>query len=238
MRGFLKFLLVLIGAAVFGMLVLFFMIGGSVKDIDVEWTPDDYNSYNEKIGNGFIGGYASMEDVLTSNVIAYGEIAVNEIFTDSELTAIANISINENSVVRNVKINCLENDQFEMSAVIVDLSPLMNELTSLKKYEIVLRLLENKEIYICSSLQYDHENELFVGTVTEMSLGKASIPISQANKIFNRAGLLTNNALSNLQGFSVNSFELTDDGCRFSGTIPEFIESDRRFMELPEQADE
>jgi hypothetical protein len=235
MKVFFKVFLLLIGIVLLGGLVLYFMASGSAKEIDVEWTPEDFSSYNEKIGNDFGKNHASVEDIFAMNIVSSGQMAVDDSVTDSELTAIANMSVNQNSVVHDVKINCLGNDEIEMSAIIGDLSPLIAQFPFLEKYETALNLLNNKEIYIYSTLYYDETTGLFGGTTKELYVGNIKMPVGRANDTLRPGGSAINGALQNLEGFSVNSFEVTEEGFDFDGTIPEKVKSAGSFEDLSDQ---
>jgi hypothetical protein len=235
MKGFLKFLLFLVVVAVAGVGVFYFMISSPAKVVDVEWTQQDFVTYKEKIGNNFDDSHASMEDIFAMNFTTSGVIPIDEMVTNAELTAVANMSTNGNSMAKDIKINCLGNDEIEMSAVIGDISPLIDQFPFLEKYETGLKLIENKEIYMYSTLYYDEATGLFGGETKELYVGKVKVPISQANDTLRPGGSALNDALSNLSGFSVNSFEVTETGFDFDGTIPETLESAGSFDDLAGQ---
>lgn len=224
-KGLFKFILSLIIVAVILAGAAYFLISSPKKVVETNWTHEDFQSYITKGGIDFDDSHASAEDFFANNLVAYGEVAVNATITNEELTAIANMSINENSVMKDVNIRCHDNNEIEMSAVIGDLTPLIAQFPILEQFEIGLKLIQNKPIYMYSTLYYDKSTGLFDGVTEELYIGKVKIPVERANNNLRPGGTAINNAIKQLEGFSVNEFEVSSEGFKFDGTIPEKIES-------------
>ncbi len=225
MKGFFKFIIGLIIILVIAFIAIFILISSPKKNIDVSYTSEDFQSYVEKGGIVFDEKHASMEDIFANNIIVTGTTYVNTTITNEELTAVANQSMNDNSIVKDVKIKCNDNNEIEMSCVVGDISPLINEFPFLEKYEAGLKLIENKPIYMNSTLFYDHNSREFGGVTSELYIGKVKIPVDQANDNLRPAGTQLNSMLKQINGFSVNDFQVSSEGFKFDGTIPQKIES-------------
>jgi hypothetical protein len=224
-KGLLKFLGVVLVVIVILGGVGWYLISTPGKTIDITWAEEDFQSYLKKGGIEFNDNHASMEDVLASNILVTGTETINTLVTNRELTAVANKSMNENSVMTDVKIRCVGDDKIEMSAVTGDLSNLIEIFPELKKYERYLKLAENKPVYMISSLYYDENTKLFQGYTEAIYLGKIKLPTVEANDNLEEGGTAINNMLLKLDGFSVNRFKVTAQGFEFDGTIPTQIES-------------
>lgn len=232
LKGLLKLLLgvvVVIGIIV---AIAFYLISSPKKTIEVTYTTADFESYVAKGGITFDDSHASMEDLFANNVTTTGVVPVDTVVTNEELTAVANMSMNDNSIVKDVIIKCTGDDQIEMSCVIGDISPLVEQFPVLEKYEVFLNTLKNKPIYMSSTLFYNPSTGLFDGVTEELYVGKIKIPVNQANDSLRPAGTELNNILDNLDGFTVNEFSVTEEGFDFDGTIPEKIESAGSFEDI------
>ena len=225
LKGLLIFVIVIvviIGVVVGGALIVTSL---PTKQIDVEWNEADYQSYLDKSGVVFPDEQASMEDMLSGNFIASGKLAVDEVVTSEELTAVANKALNGNSIMKDIKIKCNDDGTLETSCVIGDLGPILENFPELEKFQGALNLIKNKPVYMKSTLTYDKSTGLFEGTTEELYIGKIKIPINTVLNGLTEAGSAGNNAALDLDGFSVNDFEVTGEGFDFDGTIPQSIES-------------
>jgi len=152
------FLLFILGAILFVAIiigVLFILISSPAKVVDTTWTQGDFDSYVEKGGIVFDDSHASAEDFFAGNIKGSGEVSVDAVVTDEELSAIANKALNENSVMTDISINCYGDEKIEMSCVIGDLTPLISMFPQLEQFEFAFKLLENKPIYMDATLFYD-----------------------------------------------------------------------------------
>lgn len=228
-----KGLLIFLGVPVFVLAILggvvWFLISTPGKTVDITWTQEDFQSYIEKGGIEFTEDHASMEDIFADNIKVAGLKDIDTLVTNRELTAIANQSMNGNSVVRNVKIRCVGEDKIEMSAVTGDLTNLTDIFPELAKYERYFKLAENKPVYTVSSLYYDESTKRFEGYTEAIYLGRIKLPTVEANNNLRYGGTAINNMLLKLDGFAVNSFKVTSEGFEFDGTIPTKIESQGSF---------
>lgn len=224
-KGLLKFLGVVVLVLVILGGVGWYLISTPGKTIDITWSQEDFESYIQKGGIEFTEDHASMEDILADNIRVTGISAVNTLVTNQELTAVANQSMNDNSVMTDVKIRCIGEDKIEMSAVTGDLTNLIEIFPELGKYERYLKLAENKPVYMVSSLYYDERTDRFEGYTEAIYLGKLKLPTGEANDNLREGGTAINNMLARLDGFSVNRFKVTAEGFEFDGTIPTQIES-------------
>lgn len=224
-KGLLKFLGVVVLVLVILGGVGWYLISTPGKTVDITWTQDDFESYIQKGGIEFTEDHASMEDILADNIRVTGTKDVDTLVTNRELTAVANQSMNENSVMTDVKIRCVGEDKIEMSAVTGDLTNLIEIFPELSKYERYLKLAENKPVYMISSLYYDESTDRFEGYTEAIYLGKLKLPTGEANDNLREGGTAINNMLGRLDGFSVNRFKVTAEGFEFDGTIPTKIES-------------
>ncbi len=224
-KGLLIFIIVIV-------VIIAVIVGGALlvtslptKQIDVEWTEADYQSYLDKSGVVFPDEQASMEDMLSGNFIATGQVSVDAVVTNEELTAVANKALNDNSIMKDVKIKCNEDGTLETSCVIGDLGPIIENFPELEKFQGVLKLIKNKPVYMKSTLVYDKSTGLFEGITEELYVGKIKIPINTVLSGLTEAGSAGNSSMLNLDGFSVNDFAITGDGFDFDGTVPQSIES-------------
>ena len=231
-KGLFKFLLSIVLVIAVAAGVIYYLISSPAKEVDVTYTEKDFESYLEKGGIIFDENHASAEDFFAGNVATIGEVPVSTVVTNEELTAIANKSMNENSVMKNVKIKCIGEDEMIMSCELGDISPLINQFPFLERFERGLKIVENKPIYMNATLFYDENTQKFDGVTKELYVGKVKIPTGQANDNLRPGGTALNRAIKNLEGFSVNSFKVTEEGFNFDGTIPEKIESQGNFEDL------
>lgn len=224
-KGLFKFIGILIILLVVVVGIGWYMISTPGKTVDITWQESDFESYIQKGGIDFSENHASMEDILAGNIQVTGTTDVNTLVTNSELTAIANKSMNGNSVMKDVKIKCVGDNMIEMSAVTGDLSNLIEVFPELDKYEKYLKLGENKPIYMLSSLYYDDSTGRFEGYTEEIYVGKLKLPTQEANDNLRDGGDAINNMIKKLDGFEVKSFKVTSEGFQFDGTIPTKIDS-------------
>ncbi len=225
LKGLIKFILVIVVLLVVAGGGILFLMSSPAKVVDVTYTEQDFQSYLEKGGIVFDENHASAEDIFAGNVITTGQVSVTATVTNQELTAIANRSMNDNSVMKNVKIKCIGDDELIMSAEIGSIAPLIEQFPILERFEAGLRLIENKPVYMHATLFYDENTQKFDGVTKELYIGRIKIPTNQANNNLEAGGTALNNAISNLNGFSVNSFKVNEEGFHFDGTIPENIQS-------------
>lgn len=202
-----------------------YMISTPHTDLGVEWTEEDFQSYISKGGIEFDDSHASMEDIFAGNFTTEGVVSVNATISNSELTAVANMSANSNSIMKDVMIKCTGDDTIEMSGVTGNLSNLIKVFPELEKFKTYFTLGTNKPIYMKSTLYYDEENKVFKGTTKEMYVGKLKMPIKEANNNLREGGYVINDIIKTLDGFSVKSFKVTEEGFNFDGTIPKAIRS-------------
>lgn len=225
LKGLFKLVLALMIVLVVLVAFGWYMISTPAKTIDISWAESDFESYLAKGGIEFSENHASMEDILAGNIVVIGTADIDTLVTNSELTAIANKSMNGNSVMKDVKIRCIGDNMIEMSAVTGELTNLIEIFPELEKYERYLKLGENKPIYMLSSLYYDANTNRFEGYTEELYIGKVKIPTEQANDNLRDGGDAINNMIRKLDGFEVKSFKVTAEGFQFDGTIPTKIES-------------
>ncbi|MBN2853455.1 MAG: hypothetical protein JXQ23_12035 [Clostridia bacterium] len=231
-KGFFKFIIGLVILVVVIVAVMYFLISTPAKEVKTEYTIEDFQSYLEKGGIDFDDSHASAEDFFADNVICSGQVTVDTVVTNAELTAVANMAFNDNSVMKDVNIKCLGNDELEASCVIGDLTPLISQFPVLKQFEAGLKLIQNKPVYMKSTLFYDQSTGLFDGVTEELYVGRIKIPVNTANDSLRPGGTALNDAIKKLDGFSVNEFKVTSDGFQFDGTIPEKISSAGSFDDL------
>lgn len=225
LKGLLVFvvvIVVIIGVVVGGALLV---TGLPTKQIEVEWTEADYQSYLDKSGVVFPEEQASMEDMISGNFIASGQLPVDVVVTNEELTAVANKAVNANSIMKDIKIKCNDDGTLETSGIIGDLGPLLENFPELEKYQGALKLIKNKPVYMKSTLTYNKSTGQFQGTTEELYVGKIKIPVDTVLSGLSDAGSAGNSSILALDGFSVNDFAVTGDGFDFDGTIPQSIES-------------
>ena len=92
------FVLVLILGGVIA--TFFFMTGTpSSRVVETQWTEADFNSYLAKGGIDFDESHASAEDMIAGNFISSGQVEVDTVVTNEELTAAANMAMNDNSIM-------------------------------------------------------------------------------------------------------------------------------------------
>lgn len=225
LKGLLIFVVVIviiIAVIVGGALIITGMPG---KQIDVEWTEADYQSYLDKSGVVFPDEPATFEDMLSGDFIASGQMPIDTVITSEELTAVANKTLSDNSLMKDIKVKTNDDGTIETSCVIGDLGPIIENFPELDKYKSVLNLIKNKPVYMKSSLDYDKSTGLFEGTTEELYVGLVKIPVNTVVDGLRDAGTAGNNTTMSLDGFSVNDFDVTGEGFDFDGTIPQTIEA-------------
>jgi hypothetical protein len=224
-KGIAIFLLAFVVALALVLGIGWYLVSSPKVDLDVSWTEEDFNSYLEKGGIIFDESHASMEDIFAGNFTTEGVVRVDALITNSELTAVANMSTNENSIMKDVQIKCVGEDTLEMSGVTGNLTNLITVFPELEEFRNYFALGENKPIYMKSTLYYDKETQRFEGTTMEMYVGKIKMPIDEANNNLRKGGNVINDIVKSLEGFTVNEFKVTEEGFNFDGTIPKAIRS-------------
>ncbi len=230
---FLKFLLIstgsVVGAAAIAVGTVLVVTGMPTKEVDVQWTQDHWQSYLAKSSADYTDNHASAEDMVANNITESGVVTVDAVFTNEELSAAANKTLNSNSVMKEIKIKCMNDGTVDTACVIGSLKEIMESNPSLEKYSFIAGLIKNRPVYLNSSLSYNAATGNFDAVTNEVRIGKIKIPVSWVAFGLEDAGAATAKTLRGLDGFSVNSFKVTNEGIVFKGTLPERVDSDGPF---------
>ncbi len=235
MKGCLTF----IGAVI---LVMAIAIGGAYaaisipKKVDVKWTEKDLQSYMAKakagIGTTASGGEsrgASMEDLLFGNFKTSGSVAVNDVITSEEATAMANSVMRGQSLIEDPRLGFRDDGTMEASGYIgPSVDKLVELFPVLEPYEELLKYAEGKPVYWRYSLTRISDKK-FDAHTEELRIGQVPIPLETAGKGLAEAGTALNNMIADIDGFSCESLKIDSAGFHFKGTIPdalEYIEKD------------
>lgn len=231
--GFLKFLLIstgtVVGTAAVAVGATLVVTGLPTKDIDVQWNENHWESYLVKTGAEYTSEHASAEDMVANNIIETGVVPVDATFINEELTAAANKTTNDNSVMKDIKIKCNSDGTVEASCVIGSLKEIMESNPSLEKYSFIAGLIKNRPVYLKSTLSYEEGSGIFKGDTTEVRIGKLKVPVSWVAFGLEDVASATNKTLSSLGGFTVENFAVKSGGMEFKGTLPEQVDSDGPF---------
>lgn len=231
--GLLKALLIstgsVVGTAAIAVGAVLVVTGLPTKDIDVQWNEDHWESYLVKSGAEYTSSHASAEDIVANNINESGVVPVNATFISEELSAAANKTTNENSVMEDIIIKCNSDGTVEASCVIGSLKEIMESNPSLEKYSFIAGLIKNRPVYLKSSLDYEESSGRFKGDISEFRIGILKIPVSWVAFGIEDAGAATNKTLTGLDGFAVDSFKVTSTGINFIGSLPKKVDSDGSF---------
>jgi len=228
-KGVLKLVIAMLIVLAIILGVGWFLVSTPHTKLDTTWTEEDLQSYIDKLEIEFNEEHASMEDIFAGNFVTEGVVEIDTVLTSSELSAIANMSTNQNSIMKDINVKCLGNDTVEVTGVTGDLTNLITVFPQLEEFRNYFELGKNKPIYMKSTLFYDETTQKFGGTTKEMYIGKIKMPIDEANNNLRKGGTLLNDMVKSLDGFSVKSFEVTEEGFQFNGTIPKEIRSAGKF---------
>ncbi|MDD5602857.1 MAG: hypothetical protein PHG48_02085 [Eubacteriales bacterium] len=226
MKGFFAFIgiLVLIVAVIAGGL---YAAVSLPKKVDVTWTEQDLASYMQKaradIGTSGSTG-ASMEDLLFGNFKSTGAVAVNEVITSQEATAMANSVMRGQNLIEDPRLGFRADGTMEASGYIgTGVSGLAEIFPEIKPYEEFLKYAEGKPIYWRYSLTRVN-NKKFDAHTEELRIGQIPIPLTQAGAGLVQAGTALNNMIARIDGFSCEALTIDEDGFHFKGTIPDKLE--------------
>lgn len=231
--GLLKGLLIatgtVVGTAAAAVGAVLVVTGLPTKEIDVQWNEGHWESYLEKTGADYTSAHASAEDMVANNINESGVVPVDNTFLNEELSAAANKTTNDNSVMKDIIIKCNSDGTVEAAFIVGSLKEIMESNATLEKYSFIAGLIKNRPVYLKSSLKYNKGSGKFEGETSEVRIGKIKVPISWVAFGIEDAGAAANKTLSGLEGFSINSFLVISDGMEFSGTLPEKVDSDGPF---------
>ncbi len=211
-------LLVLIIVAV----ALFFI----PRTVNVAYTESDLQSYLDKGGIILDENSASIEDIFTGNYVSKGSRAVDGVITSAEATAILNKVADGNSILTNIRVKFVSEGKYVASAQISnDLSLIYDRYPAVKDYSAWIdTTLKGKTIYGEGTL-VQGTGKPFEAQFTAISVGFIPLPVDQANEYGTFMGTEMNRILGSLQGFSIDTFKIDEEGLHFKGTIPTEIEA-------------
>jgi len=211
-------LLVLIIVAV----ALFFI----PRTVNVAYSDSDLQSYLDKGGIILDENSASIEDIFMGNYVSKGSRAVDGVITSAEATAILNKVADGNSILTNIRVKFVGEGKYVASAQISnDLSLIYDRYPAVKDYSgWIDTTLKGKTIYGEGTL-VQGTGKPFEAQFTAISVGFIPLPVDQANEYGTFMGTEMNRILSSLQGFSIDTFKIDEEGLHFKGTIPTEIEA-------------
>jgi hypothetical protein len=103
-----------------------------------------------------------------------------------------------------------------------NLQTIIDSYPEVQKYESYLNVIKNRKIYIRTTLVHTTGNQ-FEAEIERMSVSGIPLPVGIINQNMLEMGSYTNNLLDDIEGLSIEQFEITDEGFHFKGTIPQQI---------------
>lgn len=205
------------------------------KKVDVTWTEKDLQSYMKKAhadikpvtGTGSTDSVrpASLDDLLMDNFRSTGKVAVNDIVTSAEATAMINTVTRANSLFKDVRMNFREDGTIEVSGYLGKaVDELVKIIPQVEKYKYLIKPLQGKPIYWRYSLERV-ENNKFDAHTLEMKVGQIPVPLAPARAGLTEAGSFLNDMTKKIDGFSCEQLKIDSQGFHFKGTLPEKLES-------------
>jgi hypothetical protein len=189
----------------------------------VKWTQADLDSYINKTNVVFTEDMAGFDDVITGNYTTVGALEIDTFFTNEEATALINASGRDAGIFQNMSMRYLGNNRMEMSAQVGEnLQTIIDSYPEVQKYESYLNVIKNRKIYIRTTLVHTTGNQ-FEAEIERMSVSGIPLPVGIINQNMLEMGSYTNNLLDDIEGLSIEQFEITDEGFHFKGTIPQQI---------------
>ena len=221
MKKFIIALLVIIVVVVGG----FYAAISIPKEVKVEWSEEDWQSYLEKGNITFTEDRASIDDILTGNYQGIGAEPIDTFVTNEEVSAMINMTTKETGLFQDVNMRFLGDDRMEVSGTIGDnIDTLIEKYPEVAKYEKYLAPAKGKTVYMKTTLKNVTGNN-FEAHVEDLRLGNLPLPEKVVNKNMTEVGTMANNILDKIEGLNIEKFDITEEGFHYKGTIPTQIQS-------------
>lgn len=223
----------LIGLLVFGILciiaaVLFFVLvfkGINFNKVNIEFDEKDLSSVYEKLNIDNDDNTPSVNDLLFNKFYVSDQpVLVDTTLTNEEITALLDDIASKDDYITNIQINMIEDDLFEMTFNISNVDDLLHEVNklspSLGDLDFVSKILDEKEVYYKGTVEYNGENGMELD-YEKINVGILPIRFDAANQVIDVLEDVINTGIDNMPALSIETFEITEDGLRFEGTIPD-----------------
>lgn len=143
---------------------------------------------------------------------------VNEYtFTSDQLTEVTRTLFTDSGYLKDVSIELMDDNKFEISAVINDVDKLKQNFKDLEKYSVLLGMIKNKQVSISAQ-------------IVEQDDGKAGIEIENASlesisidKMFIEPIINSNSNFTELFNVDYDMIKIEKDKLTFTGSLPEIL---------------
>ncbi len=215
-------LVVLVAAVVFG--------GGyyllsSAKQVDVEWTEADFDSYVEKSGITYDGTNATLDQMLIGDYESVGVTELDTFGSNEEITARLNKATTENSLMQDPRVKFRDDGRVEFSCTLgTNFDAIYSRYPEAREYKSYIEALAGRQIYFVQKLDIRENGKEFDATFEEFYVGAIPIPIKAANSFGSTLGSEVNQTLNVIEGFFAEEFSFDSQGIYFKGTVPQKFE--------------
>lgn len=225
LKAFLIFILVLILLGVGG----FIGIKAIVKKMapeEVDYSKKDRVSFYEKTGIQDDEDKPSVEQILGGKFKASGSSRVEAIFTSEEVTAAIADTKGKKDIFENVNVRFVDEDQVEVFATISDeIGQLYEKVPELESLSFVFDRLVDTQLYYRGDVEYSQEQG-FEFDVDALKIGLFKVPQNMVDEYQQEIEDLFNKTIENIEGFDIESLEITEDGLEFIGEVPSNLDYD------------
>jgi len=199
------------------------------KTVDVEWTPDDYESgiTKTKVEVSDIN-YLNIENILNDNLLYYGENRVQNSFSNKEVSAILSSANDTTGPISNIKVKFLANNEVEANFILKKSTVDFLKQTAEKdpnagKYVAVLDVVVDTPMYIKGKLN-SYDDYTIDATIESIYLGNIQLGEDTLEKVQTSIVPFINLMILKYKGLSIEQLNIKQDMLEFIGTLPSIID--------------
>lgn len=199
-------LVVIVGVLAYGGYVYYKLTRTEVKDLGVRYTMADYTkAVKDKAG---VHVPVPSDIYFGSNFKTVGTQAVDQIFSDAEISAIQNYSNEKKGPFKNVQIHFVGDNTIEASGLVLD-----------------PRVPKTGPVYVKGSIVQTGPKSFDISNIQELRVGDYVVPqpiVQQAKTEF--IGYV-NGILSGIDGLNIEKVEIQNGQVKFKGNVPKQVYS-------------
>ncbi len=219
-----KLLLILVLLPVLILAAGYYLLNAS-KEVDVEWTEADFDSYVEKSGITYDGTNATLDQMFLNEFRGVGEMEIDVFGTHEEITARLNKAVPPDGLVQNPRVRFRDDGKIEFSCTIGDnFETIYRRYPETRNYESIIEMSAGRSLYFVQELSLKEDKQGFDARFTEFYVGVIPIPVGTANTYGGDIGAEADHLINSIAGFSAEEFYFDNEGMYFKGTVPEKIE--------------
>ena len=138
-------------------------------------------------------------------------------FTSDQLTEVSRTIFNDSGYLKDVSVELMDDNKFQISAVVNDVDKLKQNFKELEKYSVLLGMIKNKTITISAQIVKQENGSAGV------EIENASLESISIDKKFIEPLINSNTAFTQLFNVNYDSIKIEQDKLTFKGLLPDIL---------------